>query len=169
LEARHGSRRWGHNTRQHICGPKRRKLPFNDASVTDGRARSVRRGRQRSARSWRLGRSWHVGCFLQVMGLELAQKWLLRAGFACPMASFMARAGVQGTFCTSDNCASAGLRCSTPQGRSYAGMVVRRSWEVGTPRCGVRSAQRADPTSPFAAVTDALCRRVVIPTLRGSP
>jgi general secretion pathway protein G len=35
-----------------------------------------------------------------------------------------------------------------------AGFVIRQPWLVGTPRCGVRSAQRADPTiSDYGAFT----------------
>jgi hypothetical protein len=34
--------------------------------------------------------------------------------------------------------------------------ATRQSWLVGTPRCGVRSGQRADPTFPGHGKTEAL-------------
>jgi hypothetical protein len=40
-----------------------------------------------------------------------------------------------------------------------ARFVVRQFWVVGTPRRGVRSAQRADPTNSFSPITDAFPRR----------
>jgi Flp pilus assembly protein TadD len=45
--------------------------------------------------------------------------------------------------------------------RGGAGLGMRQSWLVGTPRCGVRSAQRADPTLPDHPKTDGLLGLVV--------
>ena len=51
------------------------------------------------------------------------------------------------------------LMADEPAGPAPAGatgeQAVRQSSEVGTPRCGVRSAQRADPANPLTPATDA--------------
>ena len=47
------------------------------------------------------------------------------------------------------SCPAPFRKCSWIESAQPAASVMRRSQMVGTPRGGVRSAQRADPTSPF--------------------
>jgi hypothetical protein len=68
---------------------------------------------------WRLEKLGTLSALFAVMALERPQEWLFRAGFACPMASFIARTAVPGRFCPPENSAPVGLRRSTRSDRSY--------------------------------------------------